>query len=314
MVFTTDLDLEPDALAPAVEGSVRHGTNVTVAAAVSPRRWLARQVIAGLSEKQLLDAVVSDTQARLEKLAEPFRSAGLETSTEVLVGDPVVEVVRAVVRGGHDIVLKPVESGLSDENPSIGSMDFRLLRALPTPMWIFRPGRSGQTRRILAAVEYDPAEPQHEELNEIVLETAAALAAFGADELHLLHVWRLWGEHMFRSGRARLPAEQVAKMVEEERRTHAEWLEALALRIRASIALDLGKEVAVKTHLAKGLAAPLILGAARHLEARHVILGSLARSGIQGLLIGNTAEHVLRKIDVSVVVVKLPTFVSPVLR
>jgi hypothetical protein len=101
MVFTTDLDLEPDALAPAVDGSIRHGTSVTVAAAVSPRRWLTRRVIPGLSEQQLVDAVVSDTQDRLEKIAEPFRSAGLETSTEVLVGDPVVEVVRAVVRGAH---------------------------------------------------------------------------------------------------------------------------------------------------------------------------------------------------------------------
>lgn len=314
MVFTTDLDLEPDALAPAVEGSIRHGTSVTVAAAVSPRRWLTRRVIPGLSEQQLVDAVVSDTQDRLEKIAEPFRSAGLETSTEVLVGDPVVEVVRAVVRGGHEIVLKPVESGVSVESPSVGSMDFRLLRALPTPMWVFRPVRSGQARRILAAVEHDPTEPRHEELNQVVVETAAALAAFGSDELHLIHAWRLWGEHLLHSGRGRLPAEQVGEMVAEERRTHADWLEALAERTQSSISSELGRDVAVKTHLAKGTASPLILEAAREIEARNVVLGSLARSGLQGLLIGNTAEDVLRKIDVSVVVVKLPTFVSPVLR
>ena len=314
MVFTTDLDLAPDALAPVVEGSVRRGTSVTVAAAVSPRRSLVRRVISGLSETQLVDAVVSDTREKLERLAEPFRSAGLETSTEVLVGDPVVEVTRAVVSGGYDFVLKPVESGVPGESPSIGSMDFRLLRALPTPMWVFRPARSGQVRRILAAVEYDPTEPRHDELNRVVLETAASLAVFGADELHLIHAWRLWGEKMFRSGRARLPAEKVGEMVEKKRSTRAEWLEALAERVRASMSLELGKEVVVKTHLAEGSASPLILETAREIEARGVILGSLARAGLQGLLIGNTAEDVLRRIDISVIVVKLPTFVSPVLR
>jgi nucleotide-binding universal stress UspA family protein len=38
----------------------------------------------------------------------------------------------------------------------------------------------------------------------------------------------------------------------------------------------------------------------------------VARTGIPGLIIGNTAESVLSKIDCSVLAVKPPNFITPV--
>jgi nucleotide-binding universal stress UspA family protein len=43
-----------------------------------------------------------------------------------------------------------------------------------------------------------------------------------------------------------------------------------------------------------------------------VVMGSVARSGIAGLLIGNTAERVLRRLPCSALAVKPDGFVSPV--
>ena len=44
-----------------------------------------------------------------------------------------------------------------------------------------------------------------------------------------------------------------------------------------------------------------------------VVMGTVARGGIAGLLIGNTAERVLRKLPCSVLAVKPDDFVSPVI-
>jgi nucleotide-binding universal stress UspA family protein len=41
-------------------------------------------------------------------------------------------------------------------------------------------------------------------------------------------------------------------------------------------------------------------------------MGTVARIGIPGLLIGNTAETILDQLDCSVLAVKPPGFVSPV--
>jgi nucleotide-binding universal stress UspA family protein len=43
-----------------------------------------------------------------------------------------------------------------------------------------------------------------------------------------------------------------------------------------------------------------------------IVMGTVGRSGISGLFIGNTAEKVLQKVDCSVLAVKPEGFVSPV--
>jgi universal stress protein E len=43
-----------------------------------------------------------------------------------------------------------------------------------------------------------------------------------------------------------------------------------------------------------------------------VVMGTVARSGIAGLVMGNTAERVLQRLRGSVLAIKPPGFVSPV--
>ena len=44
-----------------------------------------------------------------------------------------------------------------------------------------------------------------------------------------------------------------------------------------------------------------------------IIMGTVARTGIQGFLIGNTAESILEKVNCSVMAVKPDKFISPVI-
>ncbi|MCZ7543179.1 MAG: universal stress protein [Anaerolineae bacterium] len=52
------------------------------------------------------------------------------------------------------------------------------------------------------------------------------------------------------------------------------------------------------------------------LAVRHkidlIVMGTASRTGISGFLIGNTAENVLRQVNISVLAVKPEGFVSPV--
>ena len=51
--------------------------------------------------------------------------------------------------------------------------------------------------------------------------------------------------------------------------------------------------------------------AVRRLDADLLVMGTVGRSGIPGLLIGNTAEDVLNAVDCSLLAVKPPGFVCP---
>lgn len=49
-----------------------------------------------------------------------------------------------------------------------------------------------------------------------------------------------------------------------------------------------------------------------HQAADLIVIGTVGRSGIQGLLLGNTAEKVLDTCDCSIFTVKPDGFVSPI--
>ena len=67
-----------------------------------------------------------------------------------------------------------------------------------------------------------------------------------------------------------------------------------------------------RTHLPKGPAGEVIPALARELKTDIVVMGTVARTGIPGMIIGNTAESVLSQLDCSVLAVKPPDFISPV--
>jgi universal stress protein E len=71
-------------------------------------------------------------------------------------------------------------------------------------------------------------------------------------------------------------------------------------------------DIDIHNHLVHGHAADAIADVAARTRAGVVVLGTLARAGLPGLIIGNTAERVLGMLEASIIAVKPPGFVSPV--
>ncbi|MFU8814287.1 MAG: universal stress protein [Pseudomonadales bacterium] len=82
-------------------------------------------------------AMVAERLQELQSLTAPYQQR-LHIEHEVQVGTSFLEIIRTVLRGGHDLLVKPVE------NPSVvqrlfGSDDMHLLRKCPCPVWLTRP-------------------------------------------------------------------------------------------------------------------------------------------------------------------------------
>ncbi len=79
----------------------------------------------------------------------------------------------------------------------------------------------------------------------------------------------------------------------------------------------LGKDVSdylrLQIQLIKGNPCKEIPSLARRCNVDLIVMGSVARTGIPGFIIGNTAELILGQVKCSVLVVKPDGFVSPVL-
>ncbi len=66
-------------------------------------------------------------------------------------------------------------------------------------------------------------------------------------------------------------------------------------------------------HLLKGNAGTLIPELAQEKAIELIVMGTVCRTGVSGMIIGNTAETVLRRVDCSVLAVKPDGFVTPVM-
>lgn len=65
-------------------------------------------------------------------------------------------------------------------------------------------------------------------------------------------------------------------------------------------------------HYLNGEAVTSICQATKRLSADVLVMGTLARSGLTGFLIGNTAEQVLKDINCSLLALKPEGFISPI--
>jgi len=84
--------------------------------------------------------VVEQRRAELEQLVKGLHR-DLRVEVRVLMGTPFLEIVRAVLRDGHDLVIKDTEGRAA--GTLFGSTALHLLRKCPVPVWIDRPGLPG---------------------------------------------------------------------------------------------------------------------------------------------------------------------------
>lgn len=198
-----------------------------------------------------------------------------------------------------------------------GSDDMNLLRECPCPVWLVKPQTEKSYTRILAAVDVDDSYPPTElksrhALNRQILEMATSLALSDFAELHVVAVWRAIGESLMRGAFLRTPEAQIVVYVEQVRHRHEASLEGLMRRVTSTLGQDAAEYLNPRPHLVKGWARKEIPILAKQLAADVIVMGTVARTGISGFIMGNTAEMILNQIDCSVLAIKPSGSETPV--
>ena len=270
----------------------------------------------GITTDDLQAATRAECERRMDALVEPLRDT-VAIETKVLAGKLFLEVVREVLREDHDLVMKCA----GDQAPVaalFGSDDLHLLRKCPCPLWLGRNDDALNYRRVLAAIDVQPLasandQAQQRALNATILDLAAALATSEFAELHVAHVWTALGEPILRGGMIATPAEtKIDAYIEAERRRHGQALERALADLEGRVGPEAMQWLQPVRHLTKGSPREELPALARRIDADILVLGTLGRTGVAGLLIGNTAEAVLHRIDCAVLAIKPDGFVSPI--
>ena len=250
--------------------------------------------------------VIEFHRSRLDHIAGPIKAEGIATAEVVLQGNPFIEIIRKVLRDGHDLVMKGAAGESEGRSLFFASTDLHLLRKCPSPVWIMKKGQDERTARVLATVDPDPTDEQRNAINGLVMELATSLSEIDRSELHIMNAWKLDEEASLRnSAFAKVPKPRIDALVEEKHRQSETKLNQLLFRFP-------DKTGRHHVHLTKGSAREVIPSFAEEQKVDLIVMGTVGRTGVRGLIIGNTAEAILNQVHCSVLAVKPPGFESPV--
>ncbi len=221
--------------------------------------------------------------ARIDSQLAQLATQGIRTHLEI---SDESDILRAILinqhRHGYDITVK--ESHRASLADSLFTpKDWKLLRTNASPVLMVRNAPADEQAPVLAAVEARPSDAEHQHLNAQILRTAHYIAQKLKAPLHLFSAYPTpmqdpSGEH-------------------SASKDNAEDYRAACLTLAAPF--DIPVE---RIHTAEGPAELLLPDQAKALGAQLLLLGTVARTGLQGALLGNTAEQVLERLDSDVLV------------
>lgn len=265
--------------------------------AVIPPPPRSLQDIWGVRSKEVDETLASDIRTSAANLLEQVGVDPSKVDCVVRRGKPFVEVVRHVQQWKADLLTLPSVGG-----PNLDSETLHLIRKCPCPVWVANPTLWTGHVKILATVQASEDDGSRE-LDIRTLAYAKNLVDLLDGRLYVLHCWRSYIESMSTS-KFIFGGEDVEVYLEKEEDAARDIFQ------RILDESNLNKEV--KSIFSKGNPADIIPEFAASRAMDIVVMGSLARRGIPGLLIGNTAEQLVEKLPCSLFTIKQKDFISPI--
>jgi|TARA_B110000902_G_scaffold194219_1_gene220106 universal stress protein E len=236
----------------------------------------------------------------LNLLVKPLIDLGYNIETQITLFDRLYEaIIERAEACNVDYVFKPLRHHGALSRSLFTPTDWNLVRMCPC-LTLFISQQPGVNKLpVLASVDVANNDKDHKELNEIVINQSRVIAGLIGADVHLANAYDM----MTGAIGGPMPDPTAYQMVQSRRQEHVKEAGAMAK------AHDIPE---AQVHLSEGPADRVINRFAEKIGAGIIVVGTVARSGIAGLFIGNTAESLIENADCDVFVVKPSSFKSPV--
>ncbi|MEC8231275.1 MAG: universal stress protein, partial [Pseudomonadota bacterium] len=257
-----------------------------------------------------------ETQAN-HWLSEQAESWGKQyhVSTQVTVGQPLIDVVSYVLEYKIDLVIKRAEESFLDK--LFGSLDMRLFRKCPCPVWIINHQPRSQYKNVVAALDLNYHYPEHEvairrDLNRDILRHASQIALLEFAQLHIVHVFDAVPENIARDGFITVDNDRMETDLAKIHSEREEELDSLLAELGEELDVDVLDYLKPQKHIVHGYPRREIAATTTSLETDVIVMGTVARLGVPGFIMGGTAEETIHQLKCAVVGVKPRGFETPI--
>lgn len=248
------------------------------------------KLIAGVTDAHL-HLLVCDKKhehsALLSLLKEQLLADGYSVSTEQAWNTNRHETIIAVQQAeGCALVIKQHYPDSPLKKALLTPDDWKLLRLCPAAVLLVKTATPWTDGVILAAIDVGNLDNEHKALHAAIVDHGFDIASLAKGQLHVISA------HPSPMLSAADPVFQLKETIEARYREQCKAFQA---------EFDIDDS---RLHIEEGPADVLIPHAAHKLRAAVTIIGTVARTGISGALIGNTAEVVLDALESDVLVLK----------
>jgi universal stress protein E len=206
-----------------------------------------------------IDEALLHLQPKIDMLCARVKEEGFEVTSEVeWATDWARHAVTAAARCGASMMFKTSVEHSAVQRELRQTSDWTLLRLAPCPVLMVKDFKDWKHRRVLAAINPASTESAHIKLDHQIISLAQRLAASYGSEAHFVTAF--------------------------QDLNHAPDVHKIAAACGAP------KE---QVHLQHGKAADVIRDLAAQLQVDLIIVGTVARDGIKGRVVGNTCERLL---------------------
>jgi len=225
----------------------------------------------------------------LEELAQPLRENGLEVSCATAWGNPTYEeIIRRVDELKPDLVIKSTRHHERLARLLLSNEDWELIRYCPAPLLLVKDQVWTDQPRFVVSVDPEHSHDKPASLDHKLIRVANTLAQVSNGSVHLYHS-------------THLPPLSGLYPIESD------------LKVDSRKIKDLGAQHNVPedrcyvsdSDISKSLPELVTL-----VQASAVVMGAVSRSRLDRMLVGNTAEKVLDRLECDVLIVK-PDDIKP---
>jgi universal stress protein E len=244
--------------------------------------------------REFLDAVLPGPYALADEGAEKAggtatRTRSVNLTAEVVLGQPVDEVLKRVEQLGADLLVM-ARNSTSNPNRGAGTCASRCVRGAKADVLLVRDDRAGPYKRVIACIDFS-------EHSLRALEDAIDIAHRDRAEIHLVHAFHPpWDIVHFGA----IPADASSSLQNEYQGLLEQRLAKLAKSAskKANGAKVRHQIIPAATHTSA------LVDYLAESRADLAVVGSHGRTGLARFLIGSTAERIVRDAPCSVLTVK----------
>lgn len=276
------------ALEEAIRLALRHQARLSLLHVIDDRVTTYSDIL-DLAPPELEAKIRQDAQSQIEKqlLTQPQKT--VQCDVEILVGKPFAEISRFCNEEDASLLVVGQTGASFLERLLLGSTAERLLRHADAPLLLVKPDKQPGFQRILVGVDFS-------ECSERAFAEAVRLARDEGSELHILHVAEF----------ASLPPPATIDAFDSQTTLQV----AIESRARHKLETFLNSHdlagLSIHSHLVLGAAHQEMTRIATEKGCDLIVVGSVGRSGLSGLLLGNTAERIARSAPCSQLTIKPP--------